>query len=105
MSEMPGARSLNLSPRDHRWLTALLIVATLAFAFVVVDYVGKWLTFFGDVIMIFFLAWLLAFILSPVANGLVHLFPRLPRALAVIIVYSLLIIGLISAILLVAQQL
>ena len=105
MSEMPGSRSLNLSPRDHRWLTALLIVATLAFAFVVVDYVGKWLTFFGDVIMIFFLAWLLAFILSPVANGLVHLFPRLPRALAVIIVYSLLIIGLISAILLLAQQL
>jgi predicted PurR-regulated permease PerM len=104
MSELPGTFR-SLTPREHRWLTALLILATLAFAFVVVDYVGKWLTFFGDVIMIFFLAWLLAFILSPVANGLVHLFPRLPRSLAVIVVYSLLILILMSAILLVAQQL
>jgi predicted PurR-regulated permease PerM len=63
------------------------------------------LAYFNDVIMIFFLAWLLAFILSPIANGLVHLFPRLPRALAVVIVYSLLIVFLIAAILLVAQQL
>ena len=105
MSELPGTSSLNLSQREHRWLAALLILATLAFAFVVVDYVGKWITFFGDVIMVFFLAWLLAFILSPIANGLVHLFPRLPRALAVIVVYSLLIVLLVGAILLVAQQL
>jgi len=105
MSQLPGTRSLNLSSREHRWLTALLILATLTFAFVVIDYVGKWLTFFGDVIMVFFLAWLLAFILSPIANGLVHLFPRLPHALAVVIVYSVLIVVLISAILLVAQQL
>jgi predicted PurR-regulated permease PerM len=104
MSDLPGA-SRSLTTREHRWLTALLILATLAFAFVVVDYVGKWITFFGDVIMIFFLAWLLAFILSPVANGLVHLFPRLPRSLAVIVVYSLLIVILVSSILLVAQQL
>ena len=104
MSELPTT-SLNLSPREHRWLTALLVLATVAFAFVAVDYVGKWLMFFGDVIMVFFLAWLLAFILSPIANGLVHLFPRLPRALAVILVYSLLIVILVAAILLVAQQL
>jgi predicted PurR-regulated permease PerM len=105
MSDIPAGTSRSLTQREHRWLTALLVLATLTFAFVVVDYVGKWLTFFGDVIMIFFLAWLLAFILSPIANGLVHLFPRLPRALAVIVVYSLLIVILISAILLVAQQL
>jgi predicted PurR-regulated permease PerM len=104
MSELPATSSI-LSSREHRWLTSLLVLATLAFAFVVVDYVGKWITFFGDVIMIFFLAWLLAFILSPIANGLVHLFPRLPRSLAVIVVYSVLIVILISAILLVAQQL
>jgi predicted PurR-regulated permease PerM len=104
MSELP-VEIRSLTPREHRWLTALLVLATLTFAFVVVDYVGKWLTFFGDVIMVFFLAWLLAFILSPVANGLVHLFPRLPRWLAVIVVYSLLIIVLVAAMLLVAQQL
>ena len=105
MTDQPVTRSFELSEREHRWLTALLILATVAVAFLVVDYVGKWLAFFGDVIMIFFLAWLLAFILSPIANGLVHLFPRLPRWLAVIVVYSLLIVVLIAAILLVAQQL
>jgi predicted PurR-regulated permease PerM len=97
--------AFTLDSREHRWLTALLIVATLTFAFVVVDYVGKWVSFFGDVIMVFFLAWLLAFILSPLASGLVHLFPRLPRAIAVVLVYTLLIGALVVAILLVAQQL
>jgi predicted PurR-regulated permease PerM len=105
MSEQPATAPLGLSDRDHRWLTALLILATLAFGFVVVDYVGKWVFFFGDVIMVFFLAWLLAFILSPVANGLVRLFPRLPKAIAVIVVYSLLIVILLSAIIIAAQQL
>jgi predicted PurR-regulated permease PerM len=80
-------------------------MATLAFTFVVIDYVGKWIAYFEDVIMIFFLAWLLAFILSPIANGLVHLFPRLPRAIAVVLVYSLLIVFIVGAILLIAQQL
>jgi predicted PurR-regulated permease PerM len=105
MSQQPPTTSFSLSDREHRWLTAFLVVATLAVSFLIVDYIGKWLSFFGDVIMIFFLAWLLAFILSPIANGLVHLFPRLPRWLAVILVYTLLILVLIVAILLIAQQL
>jgi predicted PurR-regulated permease PerM len=105
MSQQPPTTSFSLSDREHRWLTAFLVVATLAVSFLIVDYIGKWLSFFGDVIMIFFLAWLLAFILSPIANGLVHLFPRLPRWLAVILVYTLLIVVLIVAILLIAQQL
>ncbi len=105
MSEQPVTALNQLTPREHRWLTALLILGTLAVSFIVVDYVGKWLMYFNDVIMVFFLAWLLAFILSPIANGLVRLVPRLPRALAVILVYSLLIVVLVAAILLVAQQL
>jgi predicted PurR-regulated permease PerM len=104
MNEQPAWMPFQLSDRDHRWLSALLILATLTFAFLVIDYVGKYLTFFNDVIMVFFLAWLLAFILSPIANGLVHLF-RVPRALAVVIVYTLLIVILISAVLLITQQL
>jgi predicted PurR-regulated permease PerM len=104
MSEQPTSQSFNLNAQEHRWLHALLIMATLTFAFVVLDYVGKWIAFFGDVIMVFFLAWLLAFILSPVVNGLVRLI-RMPRSLAVILVYALLIVALIAAILLVAQQL
>ncbi|MFI5258554.1 MAG: AI-2E family transporter [Candidatus Limnocylindrales bacterium] len=105
MSEQPVTPLNQLTAREHRWLTVLLILGTVAAGFIVVDYVGKWLMYFNDVIMVFFLAWLLAFILSPVANGLVRLFPGLPRSLAVILVYSMLIVIAIAAILLVAQQL
>jgi predicted PurR-regulated permease PerM len=94
-----------LNPRTERWLTALIILGTVALTFVVVDYVANLIMFFGDVIMVFFLAWLLAFMLSPIASGLLHLFPRLPKALAVILVYSFLIIILVAALVLLAQQL
>jgi len=105
MSEQPVTTPFTLTPREHRWLTALLILSTVAVAFVVLGFVTGLLAYFNDVIMVFFLAWLLAFILSPLASALVHLIPRLPRALAVILVYSLLIGVLVVAILLLAQQL
>ncbi|MGD0861441.1 MAG: AI-2E family transporter [Candidatus Limnocylindrales bacterium] len=105
MSEQPSAGPFQLTEREHRWLTALLILGTVAVAFVVVYFVTSLIAYFNDVIMIFFLAWLLAFILSPLANGLLHLFPRLPRAIAVIIVYSLLIVVVLAALIVVAQQL
>ncbi len=94
-----------LTPRLQRWLTALAILATVAAAFLVINDVVGLVAYFSDVIMIFFLAWLLAFILSPLANGLLRLFPSLPRAFAVIAVYSVLVIAIIAALLLIAQQL
>ena len=105
MSQPSPAAPFHLSDREHRWLTALLILGTVAVTFVVIYFVTDLVAYFSDVIMIFFLAWLLAFILSPLASALVHLFPRLPRAIAVILVYALLICALVLAILLVAQQL
>jgi predicted PurR-regulated permease PerM len=105
MSE-PSVNPLNqLTEREHRWLTLLLILGTVAVGFVVLHFVTDLLGYFNDVIMVFFLAWLLAFILSPVANGLLRLVPGLPRALAVIIVYSLLIVAIVGGVLLIAQQL
>ena len=104
MSDQPSIADF-LTPRLQRWLSALVILAAIAVAFVVIADVTGLIAYFSDVIMIFFLAWLLAFILSPLASALVHLIPRLPRALAVILVYSLLVGLLIAAILLVAQQL
>ena len=106
MSDQPTpTTSFNLSEREHRWLTALLVLATVAVSFVVVDSIANLVMFFADTIMVFFLAWLLAFILSPVANGLLRFFPGLPRAIAVIIVYAVLILIVIAALLLIAQQL
>jgi predicted PurR-regulated permease PerM len=95
----------NLTQREHRWLTALLILGTIAVGFIVLYQVTSMVTYFQDVIMIFFLAWLLAFVLSPIANGLRELVPGLPRALAVILSYALLIVLLLAAAVVVAQQL
>ncbi len=105
MTDQTGAPWFRLTEREHRWLTTLLILGTVALAFVVLYFVTDLIAYFSDVIMIFFLAWLLAFILSPLANGLLRLAPGLPRVFAVIIVYSLLIVALIAVILLAAQQL
>ena len=105
MTDQPSSAADFLTQRLQRWLAPLVILATIAAAFVVIGDVTSLIAYFSDVIMIFFLAWLLAFILSPLASALVHLIPRLPRALAVILVYSLLIAFLVAAILVVAQQL
>jgi predicted PurR-regulated permease PerM len=105
MSEQPERTSIQFTTREHRWLTTLLILATIVAGFVVTGFVTGLLAFFSDVIMIFFLAWLLAFILSPLANGLLHLVPRLPRAIAVVIVYALLILAVLALLVVLAQQL
>ena len=51
------------SERQQRWLTAFLVLGSAAFALVVLSYLATYWNFFADVILTFFLAWLLAFIL------------------------------------------
>jgi len=83
--------ALELMQRRRRWLDALLILGTIVLAFLVVQFVSQLFQAFGDIILIFFLAWLLAFILSPVVGWLVRIVPFLPRVGAVIVVYALLV--------------
>ena len=64
MSEPPERTSIQFTAREHRWLTTLLILATIAAGFLVLGFVTGLLAYFNDIIFIFFLAWLLAFILS-----------------------------------------
>jgi predicted PurR-regulated permease PerM len=94
-----------LTPRLQRWGTWLVILGTVAVFFLVVYDVLGLIAYFSDVIMIFFLAWLLMFILSPLANGLLRLFPALPRAIAVVFVYAVLVVSLLVIAVIVAQQL
>ena len=82
------------TPRQRRWLDALLILSTLAVGYVVILFVGQIFEAFGDLIMVFFLAWLLAFILSPLVGRLSRI-PFLSRTGAVLIVYVLLFGGLV----------
>jgi predicted PurR-regulated permease PerM len=81
--------------RDRRLVSAILVLAVVALFFVVVGQIGTAFFYFGDVLLTFFLAWLLAFIISPIVTWFVDLIPRLPRAVATVLVYSLVVLVLV----------
>ena len=70
---------------------AILVLGVVALFFIVVGQLAQAFFFFGDIFLTFFLAWLLAFIISPIVARLMDLDPRLPRALAAVIVYTLVV--------------
>ncbi len=85
-----------LTERQRRLLDAVLILAVVALAFVVVSDAGTVLTAFGDIILLFFLAWLLAFALLPLIKAVARV-PMVPQAAAVILVYVA-IVGIVVGI-------
>jgi predicted PurR-regulated permease PerM len=93
-----------LTPRERRWFDAILVLATFALAAVVVGFVGAIFAVFGDLIMVFFLAWLLAFMLGPVIDR-VYRIPFITRAGAVLVVYFLIFGTLVTVTLVVAAAL
>jgi predicted PurR-regulated permease PerM len=96
---------VDLTPRERRWLDAIFVLAALALAFVVVGFVGQVVSFFSDLIFLFFLAWLLAFMISPLVARLRSAIPVLSRAGAVFAVYFVLFGALIVATVAVASAL
>jgi len=85
---------LNVRPegRDRRLVGALLVLGVTALFFIVVGQLAAVFFYFGDIFLTFFLAWLLAFIISPVVTRIVDAVPRLPRAVAAVIVYTLVVV-------------
>ncbi|HEY6014764.1 MAG TPA: AI-2E family transporter [Candidatus Limnocylindrales bacterium] len=85
---------LNVRPegRDRRLVGALLVLGVTALFFVVVGQIASVFFYFGDIFLTFFLAWLLAFIISPVVTRVVDAVPRLPRAVAAVLVYTLVVL-------------
>jgi predicted PurR-regulated permease PerM len=81
------------------------VLGSAAFALVVLSYLATYWNFFADVILTFFLAWLLAFILSSPVRLLQRAVPRLPRVVAVVAVYAVLTVVLLALIVLLAQAL
>ena len=81
--------SFELTSRERRWLDFVLILAAIALIFVVLGFLANLLAAFGDIILVFFLAWLLAFILTPIVARVATV-PFLSRAGAVMVVYILL---------------
>lgn len=102
MSEQPPPI---LGERQQRWLTSFLVLGATAFALVSLSYLASYWNYFADVILTFFLAWLLAFILSSPVRLLLRAVPRLPRVVAVVAVYTVLSIALLALIVFLAQAL
>jgi len=90
---------------ERRWLHAVLVLGTLVLALILVSQVSVILAFFSDILLVLLLAWLLAFILSPIVGLVLRAFPRLPRAAVVAVVYLGLFVGLSWVILVVAGSL
>lgn len=88
--------SLEVTPRQRRWLDALVVLATIVAFLVAARLAWEVVVGFGDIILIFFLAWLIAFVIGPLAGALAKLVPALPRAAAVVLVYVLIFIALFA---------
>jgi predicted PurR-regulated permease PerM len=86
---------IQTGPRDRRLLSALLILGVIALLFFVVAQLAGLFFYFGDILLTFFLAWLLAFIISPIVSRIVNLIPRLPRAAATVLVYTVVVLALV----------
>src|SRR6476660_3247674 len=98
-------RMVRVTDRQRRWLTAVLVLGTFVLAMVAIALAASVFFAFGDIILVFFLAWLLAFILSPVVAGLTRLVPVLPRIGAVVLVYATLVGAIVLVVVLVAGAL
>lgn len=98
---------LDLRPegRERRLIGAILVLGTVVLFFVAVSLVAEALGYFADILLAFFLAWLLAFIISPLVTRIAFAIPGLPRAIATVIVYTLIAIAIIVVAIIVAQAL
>lgn len=97
--------TLDLSSRQRRWLDALLVLSTVAVIYVLLGFFAEFLAAFGDILLVFLIAWLLALVLTPIARFLSNHVPGLPGGVAVILVYGALIGSLLLAMFLLANTL
>jgi len=83
-----------IGPRERRWLLAFLVLGSAYFAVLLLQLAFSFLAGFSQIILILFLAWLLAFVMSPVARFLEDRVPPINRPTAVVVAYLLALIGL-----------
>lgn len=86
-----------LTERQRRLVDAVLILAVVALGFVVAGFVANVFYAFSDILLLFFLAWLLSFALGPLIRLVMRILPWMPQAGAVIIVYLAIVVLLLAA--------
>jgi len=110
MSEPESRRSFLESPLsdgDRRALRLLLYLALAAVALVVLSFVTTIAAYFSDIVAIFFLAWLLAFLIDPLATWVERAPPAgaLPRGVAVLVVFLVIATVLVVVAVVIADSL
>ena len=78
------------------------MLGTITVALVLIGLVSNVVVYFSDILLILVMAWLFAFILSPLASWIERRLPVLPRVVVVGVVYTLLFV-LLSAIVVAAS--
>ncbi len=97
--------NIGTGTRERRLLSALLILGVVFLFFGIVSQLSLLFFYFGDILLTFFLAWLLAFIISPIVTGIVNMIPRLPRAVATVLVYVAVVVVLVLVVVVAAGAL
>jgi predicted PurR-regulated permease PerM len=77
-----------LGPRERRWLVVFLVLGSAVFGLQLLQHVLDLVSGFGTILLILFLAWLLAFVMSPVVSWLERR-TELPRPPIVVGTYLL----------------
>jgi predicted PurR-regulated permease PerM len=86
-----AATETSIVARHPRLVQAGLVLAAVALSLYILDFGTAFFFYLGDVILVFFLAWLIAFMVSPIAGLLFRAIPLVSRAVAVVVVYVVLV--------------
>jgi predicted PurR-regulated permease PerM len=96
---------VQLPESERRWLRAALILGTFVLALVLLSQVSVILVFFSDILLVLLLAWLFAFMISPLVTLVLRAIPRAPRVIVVGAIYTVLFVGLSGIVLIAAGSL
>lgn len=93
---MTGPATSGIGPRERRWLVIFLALGSAYFAFLLLDRLVGFVGGFGSIVLILFLAWLLAFVMSPLVANLERRLD-LPRPAIVVGAYllALVVVGFV----------
>src|SRR5262245_22555257 len=81
---------------EGRWIHALLVLGTITVGLILAWIVVNVLAYFDSALLILFLAWLFAFIMSPLVRLILRAVPAIPRTGAVVAAYVGLFLALVA---------
>lgn len=87
--------SRQLPESERRWLRTLLILGTLTVGLYLLGLVSNVVLYFSDILVTLVLAWLFAFMVSPIVDAVTRR-SSVPRTIVVVLVYALFFVLLLA---------